>query len=666
MPASKPPTSRLAPYNWSIATRLTVAALIFFVITISVGRSLAIRTIQNNLVQQVGANFTAQATSLNNLTSLFLLEKVSQLQVLAESEQLQDTITNRNTVYTGNDAAIKEQLLALNQQWLAAAGQDPLVANVTTTDLDRNPTTHQLAAFFQEFPTHQELLITDRYGATIAAIGRPTDYYQAEQDWWQAAYNGGQGAVYLASPQFDESAQLTTLLISLPIRAQQSGEVIGILRSNLDVTELYDVLAAFVFGQTGNTFLLAPSGATIFENVQQGQSEKEELTGELRQRLVSEPTGYLRATGSDGHESIFGHATLDTASFQNRASHVERETITALAQLGWVTVVHQESFEALGSLDTIRQASQIVGVTIVTLAAILAHFLSRFITAPLAQLNQAAQKIGAGQLDVALSSSVGGEIGQLTETFNQMAVRLRETLTALTKRTEELERSNAELEQFAYVASHDLKAPLRAIASLSGWIEEDIQESLTDETRQQMTLLRGRVHRMENLIDGILQYSRAARVVQTPEKVQVNQLLAEVKDTLAPANGFVIEIEPGMPTVTAERVKLQQVFMNLLSNAIKHHHRPDGRIKVSSRPLPNDLHEFAVSDDGPGIAPLYHQKVFQIFQTLRPRDEVESTGVGLAVVKKIVEEQGGTIRLESEEGKGATFYFTWPDKPNGK
>ena len=226
--------------------------------------------------------------------------------------------------------------------------------------------------------------------------------------------------------------------------------------------------------------------------------------------------------------------------------------------------------------------------------------------------------------------------------------------------------SNQELDQFAYIASHDLKAPLRAIANLSQWVEEDLEEVMTDDTRQQMKLLRARVSRMEALINGVLQYSRAGRMDMELESVDVGELLAEVLDGLAPPPGFSINIAPDMPVLQTARVPLSQVFGNLLSNAIKYHDRPESaHVKVSMQLLDDAMYEFTVADDGPGIAPEFHDKVFQIFQTLNARDKVESTGVGLTVVKKIVEELGGDISLDSEEGHGSIFRFTVPKPNNG-
>jgi signal transduction histidine kinase len=230
---------------------------------------------------------------------------------------------------------------------------------------------------------------------------------------------------------------------------------------------------------------------------------------------------------------------------------------------------------------------------------------------------------------------------------------------ALTRLSRDLERSNRELDQFAYVASHDLKAPLRGIANLTQWIEEDLGEKVTGESREHMQLLKGRVHRMEALIDGILAYSRAGRVRDRPARVDVGSLLREVIELLAPPTETTIVVAPDMPVIEAERVPLQQVFMNLIGNAIKHAARAEARIEITAEPA-GELYRFAIADNGPGIAPQYREKIWQIFQTLAPRDKVEGTGIGLSVVRKTVESRGGSVWLESELGRGSTFYFTWP------
>ncbi|MGH9311914.1 MAG: sensor histidine kinase [Vicinamibacterales bacterium] len=222
-----------------------------------------------------------------------------------------------------------------------------------------------------------------------------------------------------------------------------------------------------------------------------------------------------------------------------------------------------------------------------------------------------------------------------------------------------LEISNAELDQFAYIASHDLKAPLRGIANLAQWIEEDLQPSLRDETREMLEMLRGRMHRMESLIDGILQFSRAGRLPGRPDTVNVGRLVGEVIDLLAPPPSTTLVIKPGMPTMVTDRLGLQRVFMNLIGNAIKYARGDGARIEIGVHDT-GMFYDFFVADNGPGIPAEYHQKIWVIFQALAPRDEVEGTGIGLSIVKKTVEARGGRVRLESAPGEGSTFSFLWP------
>ncbi len=241
------------------------------------------------------------------------------------------------------------------------------------------------------------------------------------------------------------------------------------------------------------------------------------------------------------------------------------------------------------------------------------------------------------------------EMTSLSASLNVMSDKLD-------KNIRELQNRNAELDKFAYVVSHDLKAPLRGIHNVINWIQEDHSKELSPELQKYLGIIPQRLSRMEDLINGLLDYARI-RNKTVSEKIAVNELVQEITDSIVPAN-FDVQIKD-LPVIVTERLKLEQVFTNLVSNAVKCTPGNHPQLTISAKEFASH-HEFSVKDNGIGIDQEYHEKVFEIFQTLRERDEKESTGIGLAIVKKILDDQNSTIRINSAPGRGAEFIFTWP------
>ena len=224
---------------------------------------------------------------------------------------------------------------------------------------------------------------------------------------------------------------------------------------------------------------------------------------------------------------------------------------------------------------------------------------------------------------------------------------------------EQLERANKELADFAYITSHDLKAPLRGISTLVEWILTDYSDKLEDTGKEQLNLLATRVNRMHALIEGILQYSRAGTANEEKEQIDLNDLISQIIDTIAPPKNIEIIIEDQLPTICFDQTRITQVFQNLLSNAVKYMDKPDGRITIGCS-QDNRFWKFSVADNGPGIEERHFERIFKMFQTLAPKDNFESTGIGLTVVKKIIEKYGGKVWLKSQLDAGTTFFFTLP------
>jgi PAS domain S-box-containing protein len=236
---------------------------------------------------------------------------------------------------------------------------------------------------------------------------------------------------------------------------------------------------------------------------------------------------------------------------------------------------------------------------------------------------------------------------------------LRRTEQALQERTRELSRSNQELEQFAYVASHDLKAPLRAIEVLVEWLREDLGSYEQGEVQENLALLGQRTARLNRLLDDLLAYSRAGRGDCESGRVDSRQIVLDIAALLSPPAGMRIEADPSLPVLNTYTAPLEQVLRNLINNAIKHHPTKEGVVRVYAESRDGEL-VFAVEDDGAGIPEEFSEKVFQMFQTLKPRDEVEGSGMGLAIVKRLVESQSGRVWFRpGRGGRGTVFKFTW-------
>ncbi|HEX6172123.1 MAG TPA: ATP-binding protein [Chitinophagaceae bacterium] len=245
------------------------------------------------------------------------------------------------------------------------------------------------------------------------------------------------------------------------------------------------------------------------------------------------------------------------------------------------------------------------------------------------------------------------ELTSLSRSLNKMSEKLERNIS-------ELENRNAELDKFAYVVSHDLKAPIRGIHNVINWTEEDLASELSPQMKKHLDIISHRAKRMEDLINGLLDYARVRRKTD-PQVTNVNEIVYQISDSIVPRS-FTVEVHD-LPIFFTERSKLEQIFENLISNAVKYTPGKDGRIIINCKEYP-DHYEFSVKDNGIGIDPEYHSRIFEMFQTLREKDEKESTGIGLAIIKRILDEQDCSIRIVSALGEGSEFIFTWPRNKN--
>ncbi len=303
------------------------------------------------------------------------------------------------------------------------------------------------------------------------------------------------------------------------------------------------------------------------------------------------------------------------------------------------------------SVQQTKNISFYLNLVSILLGSLIAGFLAYGISSRILKMVKMANSIAGGNYQVRIETKGNDELSKLAQALNHMSKMLSENINLL-------KRKNQELDQFAHIVSHDLKTPLRGIDNVVSWMEEDHSSEFTPKVKEYISLIKGRVARAENLIGGILSYARVDKEVQPLEQVDVKELVEEVVDTTVMNSKLNVKLG-NLPSFLTERIPLSQVFSNLVSNAVKYHDKKDGEIRIYHKDH-GSHYEFFVEDNGPGISPQYHKKIFMIFQTLHEGDGIENTGVGLAIVKKILDERDQHINIVSEPGKGTTFSFTWP------
>ena len=415
------------------------------------------------------------------------------------------------------------------------------------------------------------------------------------------------------------------------------------------------------------------------------ENQISELLTKINQRLTELNDPVVDTILTDVNRNILVSANSSSEKFVPTSDLLWRETQIVFGNSPMTLTIVNDKNKTNQPITELWRLFFIVTVcSAICLIFLFTIILNKTFLGRLKMIVDGAKRIGTGDLSHRLPECGADEVGELAKTFNMMTESLEGYQNDLEKlvdertqelkganeqlrsevserkRTEiELTRSNKELEEFAYVVSHDLKAPLRGISSLSEWIADDYSDKLDDDGKRQLRLLKQRVGRMDNLISGILEYSRVGRSDNESKITDLNEIVSYAIDLIAAPPNISINLNAKLPHVLCHKVRVEQVFENLLSNAVRYIDKQNGEIRVGCTEN-DDFWKFQVADNGPGIDEKYFQKIFKLFETLQPKDNSESTGVGLALVKKIIDQHGGDVGVESKVGEGSIFWFTLP------
>ena len=455
---------RLDPRSWSLTTLTTTGIVALMILVLAVVVGVTIRSVQTTLSQQLGETFAVQAEGLGDLVGAYFLEKVSQVQALGLVELVKEEVVEQNADYMGSETEILAEIEALDQRWVAAADDDPFIQQIITSDPAVNPVAFQLKAFAKGFPDHVEMFVTDRYGATLAATNRLSDYYQADEAWWQAAWNEGHGAVYISEPEFDESAGITAFLVAVPIVSEESEEVIGIVRSTVVLGELFGLLADVRIGETGHALLFNRAAEVLFDPLASDEERGSAgLSPTVRQHIISSGSHFMVAQDQHQDQVIFGHGAIHileegTPHHQqsNPDTHgLETSIRDAVTNLGWVTVVRQSSSEANARVNRVVFNIVLANLLGIIFIGLVLGKAGQIVMRPLRQLETAAAQVGGGNLETPLPTTGQAEIGRLIQSFKTMVRQLREAFITAERRAQQLETVATLNEQLSAILEFD-------------------------------------------------------------------------------------------------------------------------------------------------------------------------------------------------------------------
>ncbi|MFH1752914.1 MAG: ATP-binding protein [Candidatus Omnitrophota bacterium] len=348
--------------------------------------------------------------------------------------------------------------------------------------------------------------------------------------------------------------------------------------------------------------------------------------------------------------------------------HRAREVLSAwkhLPSFRLGLVVKMDTEEILVSANRLRNTLLMISLGLLALVVVMAVFIASSISSPIKELTKVSSTISGGDLNARADIKANDEIGDLARAFNEMTDRLVEAKASVEEQRGLLEKANKELDSFVYTASHDLRAPLRAISSFATFLEEDYKDKIDAGGRDNIREIIEGAARMNRLIEDLLALSRISRIKNPFEDVNINTVVMEAVKQIEfdiKKNNVDLKIREYLPTIHCDRIKIGAAFLNLINNAVKFsskNNKERPRVEVGYED-DGDSYKFFVKDNGIGIAPKYHNQIFGIFKRLHSAEEYDGTGAGLSIVKRVIDDHNGKLWIESDEGKGATFFFTIP------
>ncbi|HOX09509.1 MAG TPA: ATP-binding protein [Candidatus Omnitrophota bacterium] len=673
-----------------------VALLIFFTtfIVLAIGLSVEYGLSFKLLHRTIGENHVEIANLLAVHIRESIEEKIGEIMALSGSPLWRKQILEANEKAGRMAQDERARYFArMDSAWPGTSWDDPSIS-----EFAGNYLSIRLKALCDDTKDIREFLVSDKYGGIVASSNKTTDFYQADEEWWQKAYADGKGGIFISNIQYDESSDVVGITFALPIRVD-SGEIIGTCKVIIDTKSYFAPLASFDIGKSGHAVLTDSEGLVIFHSgvipVEQKLLNYSELPKGVR-------SGHLIMYDSPFHRGkrqfIAFSDVFPSPVFGN--------------DINWKVFVSQDSSEVFGPLNTLMLQMISVALLLIAILMPIGRAFGGYFVRPIHELHMATDRILEGDWDYSIDIKTNDEIEQFADAFKEMIVNIKTKQDDLIKAKNELEELSRGLEKrveartkdlsdaqaaglnllediqeekkkvekyskdlesalrikadFTSMVSHELRTPLTAIKEGISLVLDGTTGPLNKNQEEFLSIAKRNVDRLARLINDVLDLQKleSGKMVFSLAPEDINGAVREVYDTMITmardkALDIVLELSEGIPKVVFDRDKIIQVLANLVNNAVKLTDK--GRITVRTE-IKDGLLRVTVKDEGPGIRKEDLPKLFRRFEQLEKGTERRTggTGLGLAISKDIIERHGGTIWAESEFGQGASFIFTIP------
>ncbi len=670
--------------------RTKVTLTMFLVVTITMAVSITLKHAAEVILLRdtIGRGNRQMAQLLATAVGRIVSQEAEDIKAQAANRFRKDVVQKNNEKYADKALPdIQKQLIGMDEEWIASSRESPLIKQYVDSDIAVG-----LRDIIKEAPEVIEIFITDRFGGLVAASGKISDFYQADEVWWQKAFAGGQGSVYVGDISFDVSGNANGMTIAVPMR-DDFGHVIGIMKSILRAERVFGHLAEFNIGKTGHAVLVDNEGYIVFhEGTVPGQ---EKFLDDVDKKTI--------------HFDARGWYIARSPRFKNKKVLVAfAEIKNALLMkngIKWYVYVEQDAREVFAPIN--RLSRWTVGITVLLIIIILPliYMFGGILAKPIEKLRQAMEEITSGSIYEKVRIKTGDEIEALADAFNEMGENitskqkaleamstgleekveertkelsevqkatlniledLQETKGKVDRYSEELKKAMQVKSDFTSMVSHELRTPLTAIKESIAIVLDGSSGPVNSEQKDFLETAKRNLDRLARLINDVLDLQKleAGKIVFRMEQGDINSVVKEVVQIMEPVTRekklrLTVETDNNLPAINFDRDKIIQVLVNLVNNAVKF--TEEGGITIKTAVVNNSI-QVSVKDTGFGVKKSDISKLFQQFVQLETNGirKTGGTGLGLAISKEIILKHRGKIWAESEPEKGTTFFFTLP------